>query len=550
MISYSTQLHFDVDHGMDAAWDVLSRWAYRRSCRSVGTAKVPMGPEEWSDKLAQPEGRLQPAPATVLRWGIMEDRRALEFAYPDETIPNRLWRLNVGLGYSGRLGVRASLVWRLENASTAGLVVAQPGLVRDLISSVGLSSREPTRRPEPVAISRLHDMVSLVRDPQRRHAMILMSSRDDGGFPVAPEECQTVLAGLARVYVIPDGKTAWECSGILGNNWSSYKGSVRLLMPRRDNCQEEDGVPTRLLLPWEINEMVRRGDSPIERFLAMVGAEINSRIDHETFTPEAVQTEHHRQMIARLKAELAGGPDQKRIAAAERSLEDWKKREAQLQELIGLFEEDNRQLQAAVKTGGAREDALEQRLADAEVKRAALDQECARLRGLLRNRGQNEPEPAPVPAITVKALTDIPALVTEHYPNRVLISKRAVKSLEESPYTQAQDVWDAIELLGTTYWEAFQNGLGSTTEIGTKDLRYAAKTINWEYAPHLSAGTGVLYEGYNIRYKDRQADMSRHLKRGKSRDPKFSFRIYFEYDADDKVIVLHYAGRHLDNSRS
>jgi hypothetical protein len=66
-----------------------------------------------------------------------------------------------------------------------------------------------------------------------------------------------------------------------------------------------------------------------------------------------------------------------------------------------------------------------------------------------------------------------------------------------------------------------------------------------EYAPHLSAGTEILHEEYKIRYQDRIADMRRHLKRGKN-----SFRLYFEYDADNKDIVTYYAGRHHDNSRS
>jgi hypothetical protein len=447
--------------------------------------------------------------------------------------------------------VRASLVLRLENAASASVPVVQPSLVRDLVSTVGLSSREPTRRPETLNVSRLLDLMRLVRDPERRHAIILMSARDDGRFVIPADEGQSLLAGLARFYVIPDGKTAWDCSGILGNNWSSYKGSVRVLMPRRDNCPEEDCIPTRLLMPWEMEEMRRRGDNPATHLLSLVGVEINSRIDHETFTPGSVQTEHHRRMIARLKAELADGPDQIRIAEAERSMEDWKKREAQLQELTGLFEEDNRQLQATTKAQDERLQEMERRIADAEIARAALDQECARLRGLLNSRGKIDPlMDVAVPAIIVKSLTDIPDLVAAHYPNRVILSRRAVKSLEESPYAEASHVWEAIELLGTTYWDAFQNGLASTTEVGTKDLRHAAKLKNWEYAPHLAVGTDSLYAGYTIQYKNRQADMRRHLKRGKSRDPKFAFRLYFEYDAEDRVIVVHYAGRHLDNSRS
>jgi hypothetical protein len=84
MIVYSTQLHFDVAHGMDAAWDVISRWSYRKYCRGVGSSTVPMQSEDWLRALGQPDGHLQPAAATRLRWGIIDDRRAIEISYPDE----------------------------------------------------------------------------------------------------------------------------------------------------------------------------------------------------------------------------------------------------------------------------------------------------------------------------------------------------------------------------------------------------------------------------------------------------------------------------------
>jgi hypothetical protein len=558
VIAYCTQLHFDASHGMDGAWEVLSRWAYLISCRNLEGNSVPPNREEWNALWAVPDGRYRASATTQLRWGVMEGRRALEFTFPDRDVPRRQWKFNFSFCYSGKRGVQVNLVARVEDTAPRGgllpVPLAQPGIIRDLIATVGLGSKEPTRRAETLSLGRLQDLIGLIRDPARQHALVIMSPRQgSSSFTIDPTGLQVTLAGLAQVRVLPDAKTCWDCSSVLGNTWNSYNGSIRLLLPVREGCREEDGVPTHLFLPWEIDEMARRRVDPAERLLSLIGAEVNRRIALETLTPEVLLVERHREMISRLKAELAGGPDHARIAAAERSLEDWRKREGQLEELMRLFEEDNRRLQDSQREAEAALARREAELTKSREVNEALELECSSMRNQFRAFSPPpmvaESSPAK-PEVKVRKLTELGDLVALHFSGRLVLSKRAQRSLEDCPYHAPQDAWEIFELLATTYWDAFQNGLSANTEVGTKDLRHAASTIGWEYAPHMAAGTTQLYAGYEMRYKDRQANMNRHLKRGKSRNPRFSMRVHFEYDPDDKVIVVHHAGRHLDNSHS
>ncbi|KJU87002.1 hypothetical protein MBAV_000804 [Candidatus Magnetobacterium bavaricum] len=66
-----------------------------------------------------------------------------------------------------------------------------------------------------------------------------------------------------------------------------------------------------------------------------------------------------------------------------------------------------------------------------------------------------------------------------------------------------------------------------------------------EYNPHID-----VRNTYKKQYKNRPADFNKHLKLGTSRDPKLSFRIHFEYDAEDDVIVINHAGKHLPTTKS
>ena len=71
------------------------------------------------------------------------------------------------------------------------------------------------------------------------------------------------------------------------------------------------------------------------------------------------------------------------------------------------------------------------------------------------------------------------------------------------------------------------------------------------FAGHMSDTTMGQYDDYSSKYKERDADMNKHLKLGSSsHDPQYHFRIHFEWDEDDEMIVVHHAGKHLVTTKS
>ena len=113
------------------------------------------------------------------------------------------------------------------------------------------------------------------------------------------------------------------------------------------------------------------------------------------------------------------------------------------------------------------------------------------------------------------------------------------KSDTSIPFDNPRQVWDALEWLATTYYDAKTGGSGET-DLGLS-LRQAC---GWHYTPAQSPVTmGQYREYYEIWLRGRKRELVEHIGTGNGYN-RGTIRVAFLWDADEKRLVVGYIGRH------
>ena len=107
------------------------------------------------------------------------------------------------------------------------------------------------------------------------------------------------------------------------------------------------------------------------------------------------------------------------------------------------------------------------------------------------------------------------------------------------PFDNPRQVWDALEWLATTYYDA------KTSASGETDLDLSLRqACGWHYTPAQSPVTmGQYREYYEIWLRGRKRDLAEHIGTGNGYN-RGTIRVAFLWDADEKKLVVGYIGRH------
>ncbi len=143
-----------------------------------------------------------------------------------------------------------------------------------------------------------------------------------------------------------------------------------------------------------------------------------------------------------------------------------------------------------------------------------------------------------------EGLVDIANGIVSAYPGRICMTNPAIKSLRDSVYRDAEKFRACLSLMATKLYEHYS---AKTSRFPDVLALFTFKQI--EYAANMSPITmGMLAD--NRKYKGKPANMNRHFCLGNARDPARTLRIHFDWDADDKLLVIHHAGKHLETTQS
>ena len=141
--------------------------------------------------------------------------------------------------------------------------------------------------------------------------------------------------------------------------------------------------------------------------------------------------------------------------------------------------------------------------------------------------------------------SDMAEWVGIHYPDRILLHPRAIRSLKGACYENERLVYQCLKLLATSYY-AYRTG-----SISYRDFVEASALIDPglnERRAITDVAAGMEGETYFVLYKGRRRKLERHLAKGSNKDRRYCLRIYFFWDAQDQVIVIGDMPHHLSTS--
>ena len=137
----------------------------------------------------------------------------------------------------------------------------------------------------------------------------------------------------------------------------------------------------------------------------------------------------------------------------------------------------------------------------------------------------------------IASVADALELAARSFPDALAISLNA-KSDPDVPFAKPAEVFDALAWLATAYRRRGAPGIEESCP-------------GWFHKPDQSQVTVGMYpEWYRTSFEGRTVDVTNHIGRGTSFDPRSTIRIGFAWDEETQRVVVGYVGRHQRNRKS
>jgi hypothetical protein len=249
----------------------------------------------------------------------------------DKTVPQRMWVTEAGVAVDPAVGV---LVGARLVCSTRGDNVpfqrSVPGFIKQIVqgTSALLDGYKVRTKPWLVATEDdVEQLVGLIRSPDRRSDVIVFSlpegSEDPSETAASAEDVCNRTVGAAHV-VVPTGPASYLLSDAFGKEFSVFLQAVRTYRPRFDE-NEAQRYEHPLTLPHRIADWPNGGPTAYAGFLVDVslGRSV-AESDYERIVPSFSTV---RRVAARSRLEVA------------------RKHDSSTTDLLGLADEEIRNLQ-------------------------------------------------------------------------------------------------------------------------------------------------------------------------------------------------------------
>lgn len=142
-------------------------------------------------------------------------------------------------------------------------------------------------------------------------------------------------------------------------------------------------------------------------------------------------------------------------------------------------------------------------------------------------------------------LPTMAAAVQEQYPDRLVFTAAAQRSMKECSFLDISKFRMCLELMATRLWPMYDRGAERMHE-----LLPAFETEQITFAGGTAATTQGKFKEYDRTYKGKTVDIGKHFCVGKAWNPRLTMRIHFHWEAADRQIVIHHAGEHLKTTMS
>lgn len=152
------------------------------------------------------------------------------------------------------------------------------------------------------------------------------------------------------------------------------------------------------------------------------------------------------------------------------------------------------------------------------------------------------PSRSDIQVYVVSDKNDLVKYIRNRWSREIILTKQAEESLLDAGYRDIKKLISVFDILAEDFYPVYE--LSQRLEPAMDKL----KDINAEFKPKLSDKAKGRHLVFEREYKGKLADFDRHICLGTSRDTQHCFRLHFEFDEEESVIVVHHAGDHLPMS--
>lgn len=234
--------------------------------------------------------------------------------------------------------------------------------------------------------------------------------------------------------------------------------------------------------------------------------------------------------VEHLRAEVSRWRDDRNALAAK--LAEESEQRAQLQEANGGLQLEKKQMKEALG-------ALEEELAESKNNEQYWREQAHEAKKTQEDSGEAD-EPA-----EFATLADAIAGAEEEFRGQLLVKLNS-KSRIDMPFQKPQEVYAALSWLATEFHRERPDGVSPDF---TLSIRKACP--GWVYKPNQTKTTmGMFPDYYRTTVNGKTLELSNHIGKGNSFDPKSTIRIAFAWDAERERVVVGYVGPHQKNRQS
>lgn len=156
-------------------------------------------------------------------------------------------------------------------------------------------------------------------------------------------------------------------------------------------------------------------------------------------------------------------------------------------------------------------------------------------------------EESRIPRMTVKDapmhienVSDAVRYAEDMFSDRLLLKTNSKSQVRDNPFEKPEDVWEALKWLATDYRDA-RAGISGVPDF---DLS-VREACGWQYKSGQHDTTKNKYkEWYTTKTNNKTYWLLEHVGTGASKDARHTIRIAFDWDKDEKLVVVGYIGQH------
>ena len=142
--------------------------------------------------------------------------------------------------------------------------------------------------------------------------------------------------------------------------------------------------------------------------------------------------------------------------------------------------------------------------------------------------------------LSIESVNDAVELAKERFDDELIFQLNGKSRVEDNPFKHPKAVWDALQWLATTYYEARMKEIS----LKNPDLSIR-KACKWWYKGHQSDITMNKYEDwYTTRVGNKIHWLKKHIGTGSSKDARYTIRVAFDWDKSEERVVIGFIGQH------